>query len=157
MALAIAFAVVAIYIATTSGTDRQQYAAMFDFGDSILFLAVFVIAAIPATAAALYFLRPYRFFWTMLATGAIVTAATGIAALFGYIFQRSASLNGLAGWLALTPLRILVAPGFALLFLICAIFTPSRSARIIFFVTTATEVIAFIYVALVWFNPLRFH
>ena len=157
-ALTIAYAVVAIYIAATSGTDRQQYAAMFDFGDSMLFLAVFVVAAVPATAAALYFLRPHRFFWTLLSTAAIVIAATGMAALLDYVFQPFSSAGGgLAAWSALAPLRILVVPACALLFLICGIFAPSRSARIIFFATSATEIMVFIYVALVWFHPFRLH
>jgi hypothetical protein len=153
-ALAIACAVVAIYIATTNGPDRQQYAAMFDFGDSILFLAVLVLASVPATAAGLYFLRPHPLFWSRLSYAAILVAATGIAALLSYIFQRFFGQGGiLAFWSALTPLRILAAPGFGLIFLLCAIFAPNRSARIILFVSTVTEFIAFIYVALIWFRP----
>src|SRR5215470_32852 len=65
-ALVIAYVVVAVYVASTSGPDRQTYAAMYDFGDSLLFLAVFVVAALPATAAVLFFLRPHRSFWLAL-------------------------------------------------------------------------------------------
>jgi len=44
-ALAIAFLVTRIYIAATNGPDRQTYGAMFDFGDSLLFLGVFGLAS----------------------------------------------------------------------------------------------------------------
>ena len=40
-ALAIAFAAVSLYIASTDSPDRKTYAAMFAFGDSLLFLAIF--------------------------------------------------------------------------------------------------------------------
>jgi len=56
----IASGVVALRVATSSGPDRQTYAAMYDFGDSVLFLAAFAVAAIPAAGAALYFLRSWR-------------------------------------------------------------------------------------------------
>src|SRR5438045_8405183 len=59
-AFAVARLVVSIYVASTSGPDRQTYGAMFGFGDMLLFLAVFGLAAVPATAAALFFLRPRR-------------------------------------------------------------------------------------------------
>ncbi len=55
VAFLIASAVVAVYVAATSGADRQAYGAMYAFGDSLLFLAVFGVAAVPATAAALFF------------------------------------------------------------------------------------------------------
>ena len=38
-ALAVALLVVGMYVARTSGPDRQSYGAMFAFGDSLLFLA----------------------------------------------------------------------------------------------------------------------
>lgn len=142
-ALAVAAAVVALYVATTSGPDRQQSAGMFAFGDSLLFLAVFAAAAVPATVAALVFLRPYRAVWIALQAGAIAIAATGIAALLAYLFQSSGA----------AVLRILVAPAFALLFLLSGVVAPRRSARIVFFATTAAEVIAFACVAFLWLHP----
>ena len=56
VALLIASAGVALYVASTSGPDRKTYGGMYAFGDSLLFLAVFALAAAPATGAALYFL-----------------------------------------------------------------------------------------------------
>jgi len=73
-AFAMASAVVAVHIATTQGPDRRDYAAMFDFGDSLLFLGVFGLAAVPPTGAALFFLRPYPRFWRVLSSAAMVMA-----------------------------------------------------------------------------------
>jgi hypothetical protein len=61
-AFAIASAVVAIYIAATDASDWQASSGMFAFGGSLLFVAVFGLAAVPATGAALFFLRSYRAF-----------------------------------------------------------------------------------------------
>src|SRR5215468_8072507 len=77
-ALVIASVVVVVYVASTSGPDRQTSAAMYDFGDSLLFLAVFVAAALPATAAALFFLRPHRSFWLALCVVVPVVVAGGL-------------------------------------------------------------------------------
>lgn len=51
-----AFAILAVYTASTSTPDRSASSGMSAFGDSLLFLAVFAVAAIPATGAALFFL-----------------------------------------------------------------------------------------------------
>ena len=51
-AVAVASLVLRVYIAATSGPDRQTYGGMYAFGDSLLFLGVAGVAAIPATGAA---------------------------------------------------------------------------------------------------------
>lgn len=56
VAFAIAVAATYSYVALTDTPDRQSSAGMYAFGDSIFFLFVFGVAAIPATVAALYFL-----------------------------------------------------------------------------------------------------
>src|SRR5207245_11279463 len=57
-AFALASAVVTAYVAATSGPDRQNYGAMFAFGDDLLFLGVFGVAAVVPSGAALFFLSP---------------------------------------------------------------------------------------------------
>jgi len=135
---------VTIYAAATAGPDRQQAAGMYGFGDLLLFLAVFAVAAIPATIAALYFLRPYPRVWTVLSVAAVVAASTAVAASIEYLAKRPGA--------GLAVLRILAAPGFALLYLLSGVIAPRRSARIVFFATTAAEVIAFASVFLTWFG-----
>jgi len=142
-AAVIASGVVALRIAMTSGPDRQTYGAMYDFGDSILFLAVFAVAAIPAMGSALYFLRPWPPLWRMLSVVAVLCAITSAIAALSYA-MRSAVI-----W---APLRLFAVPATGSLFLLSGIFAPTRSARILFLATTALDAIALTYVVLVWFH-----
>jgi len=158
VAFLVAFAVVAIHVAATSGPDRQVYGAMYGFGDDLLFLAVFGVAAVPPTAAALFFLRSYRSFWLVLSVVALAIATTGLVALIDYIAPRTADTGSiLHTWSALAGLRILSAPLFVLAFLLSGLFAPNRSSRIALLVATAIEAVVFAYVALVWFHPFRSH
>src|SRR5262245_14874956 len=153
-AFVIASGVVAAYIASTNGPDRQTYAAMYDFGDSLLFLAVFGLIAIPATAAGLFFLRPYRKFWFVLSVTALAIATTCVAALA----IDAAPHIGYAGWvgqswLVLASLRILIAPLFAFVFLLSGVFAPSRSTRMSLILAMLIEASAFGLV-ITWFPRL---
>jgi hypothetical protein len=47
---------------------------MYAFGDSYLFIAVFGVLALVPTGALLYYLRPYRRFWVVLAGFGLVLA-----------------------------------------------------------------------------------
>src|SRR5262249_10185139 len=80
-----------IYIASTSGPDRQTYGAMYDFGDSILFLAVLAVAAVPATGAALFFLRPHRSFWLAICVAAPAVAVPALVAMIQYVAGQGAA------------------------------------------------------------------
>ena len=143
-AVAIATAVVAVYIAATQGPDRRDYAAMFDFGDSLLFLGVFGLAAVLPTGAALFFLRPYRRFWRLLSIVALVMAATALAAFVAMLAWRAAGgRSGASAWAALASLRILVAPVFGLAFAVSAVFAPSRNPRLALLAATAAEALVF--------------
>src|SRR5258708_40332625 len=83
-AFLVACAVLAIYVASTSGPGRQASSGMYAFGDSLLFLAGFGGAAVPATSAALFFLSAYRSFWLALSSAALAIPATRVAAFLGY-------------------------------------------------------------------------
>jgi hypothetical protein len=125
-ALAIAFAAVSLYIACTNSPDRETYAAMFAFGDSLLFLAIFGVAAVLPTGAALFFLRPYRPFWRALSITAVVIATSGVAAFCVLLEMRRTDPNSVA---SVWPALAVVAPLFALAFLVSALFAPSRLPR----------------------------
>jgi hypothetical protein len=125
-----------------------------DFGDLLLFLGVFALAAVPATGAALFFLRPYRSFWIALSVAALVVAATGFAALIDYVAAQTAPPEyALYEWSALAVLRILATPLFALGFLLSALFAPTRSARVALLMATAIETAVFVYIVFLWFHP----
>ncbi len=158
VAFLVAFAVVAIHVAATSGPDRQRYSVMYGFGDDLLFLTVFGVAAVPPTAAALFFLRSYRSFWLVLSVVALCIATTGLVALIDYVAPRTADAGSvLHTWSALAGLRILSAPSFALAFLLSGPFAPNRSSRIALRVATAIEATVFASVAFIWFHPFRSH
>jgi hypothetical protein len=135
-ALAITLLVAAVQFSATSGPDPQG--GMAAFGDSLMLLAVFGVAAIPATLAALFFLRPYPAFWLALSIASLAAASTsGIAAaIHGSVFAA---------------LRILVAPLFAMLWLVSGLFAPKRSARFALITASMIETAAFAYVAFGWF------
>jgi hypothetical protein len=143
-AFAIASAVVAVHIATTQGPDRRDYAAMFDFGDSLLFLGVFGLAAVLPTGAALFFLRPYPRFWRLLSIAAMVMAATAAAAFVPMLAWRSAGASSAgSAWAAVASLRILIAPLFALAFAVSTVFAPRRNPRLVLLASTAIEAMVF--------------
>jgi hypothetical protein len=156
-AFLIASAAVGIRLANTSGSDAQASSGMYAFGDAFLFLAVFVIVALVPTGAALFFLRPYRLFWVMLSACGLSVAVTGLAAAALFAMGRHAAApSPLATWAGLSVLRILVAPLFALTFLVCSVLSPYRFPRLAFRAVTATEAAVSAYGGLVWLVPLYF-
>jgi len=58
VAIILASTAVAIHVALMSGPDARPR-GMYAFGDSVLFVAAFGVAALLPTGAALFFLRPY--------------------------------------------------------------------------------------------------
>jgi hypothetical protein len=150
IALAVALALVYVYVSATSGPDRLTYAAMYDFGDSLLFLAIFGVAALPPTGAAFFFLRPYPSFWRVASMGALAMAVTAVAALFACLAP-----GVFRTWSALAPLRVFLAPLLALLFLLSALFAPTRSFKRAFAIATAIEATLFVSVFFTWFYLSR--
>jgi hypothetical protein len=149
-AVLIAFLVTAAYMAANNTPDRQASGGMSAFGDSLVFLAVFGVAAVVPHGMALFFLRPYPAFWPALSVFAFAVTATGLAALVSYVGrwegQPGTLLHGLAG---LDVERILVAPLCALAWFIAALMAPARAPRIGLFLATATEGVVFAVFVLV--------
>ena len=155
-AFLMASAAVAIRLASTSGPDAQASSGMYAAGDAMLFVAVFGVSALVPTGAALFLLRPYRLFWTVLSALSLAVAVTGITAAILFAVGRHAMLSPLATWAGLSVLRILVAPLLALTFLVCTILSPHRSSRFAFLAATVMEAAVSAYGGFVWFVPLFF-
>lgn len=99
----------------------------------------------------LFFLRPYPAFWRIAAVAAAGIAATGILSVIAYYLFRSDGTGALFGfWAMLSPLRVLLAPGLALLFLLTGLFAPLRWCRRTLFAATIVELAVFVSVAGVW-------
>jgi len=156
-AFLIASAVVAIRIANTTGPDAQAASGMYAAGDALLFAAVFGVCALVPTGAALFFLRPYRRFWTALSALGLAVAVTGVTAAILFAVGRHATASPLATLAAFSVLRILVAPLLALTFLVCTIFSPYRSPPVALLAATVMEGVASAYGGAVWFVPLLLH
>jgi len=156
-AFLMASAVVAIRVANTSGPDAQASSGMYAFGDAVFFVAVFGVSALVPTGAGLFFLRPYRPFWTVLSALGLTVALTGVAAAILFAVGRHATPSPLATWVGFSVLRILVAPLLALTFLVCTFLSPYRSPRVAFLAASVMEAAVSAYGGSVWFVPLFFH
>ncbi len=156
-AFLVASAAVGIRLANTSGPDAQAASGMYAAGDAFLFAAVFGVAALVPTGAALFFLRPYRRFWTVLSAFSLGVAVTGLAAVALFAIGRYAAPSPIAIWAALSVLRILVAPLLALTCLVCTVLSPYRVPRLALLAATAIEVAVSAYGGFVWFLPLLLH
>lgn len=151
VAFLIASFAVWIHVSLTSGPDQDASSGMYAFGDSLLFLAAFSIAAVAPTGGALYFLRPYRRFWIALAVAALVIAATAIAAILVYLGGRTAAPNSaLHMWGAFAVLRLLVAPIFAGAFFGAGLLGPDGRWRPLLFIASAIEAAVFAGTVLAW-------
>lgn len=154
VAFCVAFAVVATYVAATDSPEAQASSGMHAFGESLLFLAVFGLASIPATMAALFFLRPYRAFWRVAAVLALGITATVVIALIAYLLTENAgAVPGI--WSSLAPLRILMAPLCAIAFFLSGLFAPIRFCRLIFIGAASIETVAFVWFVFAWLQPSR--
>lgn len=157
-AFLVASAAVSIRLANTSGPDAQAASGMYAAGDAFLFAGVFGVAALVPTGAALFFLRPYRRFWTVLSAFSLGVAVTGLAAVVLFAIGRYvAAPSPIATWAALSVLRILVAPLLALTCLVCTVLSPYRVPRLALLAATAIEVAVSAYGGFVWFVPLLLH
>ena len=152
-AIVVAGVVVHLYILATDSPDRVASGGMYAFGDSLLFLAVAGVASLPATGAALVFLRAYRPFWTALSVAGVAWAASGAFALLALLAPHATAPRS---WLemlaALSPLRALIAPLFALVFLLAGIVAPIRWSRVTLLLVAATELAVFGLVMIHWIH-----
>lgn len=153
-AFVIASAVVAVRIAATSGPAAQASSGMYAAGDAMVFIAVLSICALVPTAGLLVTLRPYRRFWTVLATLVVAMAISGLAAAALFAVGRHATGSPLATLAMLSVLRILMAPLLAIAFLLFAALSPYRAPRLACLAGGAAEVAVSVYGALAWFAPL---
>jgi len=155
-ALVIAAIVVWIYATLTAGPVRDASSGMYAFGDAVLFLGIFAVAAVPATCAGLFFLRPFPLFWRISASVALAMAATGVVVLVDFLVtQRAAANSFLGGWAMLSPIRVILAPLLAIGVGLGALFAPTRFTRSAFLGAAAIETVIFVWVAFVWFRSIQ--
>jgi hypothetical protein len=120
---------------------------MTALGDSLTALAIFAVLSAPVSALALYWARPYPWFWQGALGFAIPIVATSLIAALAFLPAFRASAHT---WVMAAPLRILLAPIVGLLFLLIAIFCPRPAYRLAFLAATAIEAVVFIGVVIYW-------
>jgi hypothetical protein len=150
-ALLTALAVTGAQVAATSGPAWQGSSGMLAFSDTALFAGIFALTAMPATCAALFFLRPVRTFWRVASVVALVIATTGLGALVYYLVSPSTGAT-LGAWSALALILILLAPLLSAAFFLALLFAPTRSARLALLAGSVIEGGVFVWVALVWWR-----
>lgn len=122
-ALLLAWAVTMVYVFLTAGPDRQTYGAMYGFGDLLLFFGVFCLAALPATALWLYYLRAVQWVWNALSGLAIAASALTLF-LIGCELLRVPQLM-----LMLAPPWFFCSPAFICGFGLAFLFAPPGRSR----------------------------
>jgi hypothetical protein len=130
-ALLAAFAAVYFRQLRTQADSVQASSGMYAFGESLVFLGVFGIAALLPTGLWLCFLRPFQKFWGAFSIASLALALTGPVA--GYVMNlastppSSGHLGVMTGLLAL--LRMFGAPLLAVAFVISAAIAPTVRSR----------------------------
>lgn len=150
VALLTALAVTGAHVVATSGPAWQGSSGMLAFGDTALFAGVFAVTSLPATCAALFFLRPVRRFWHASSIVALAIAATALAALVYYLVSSSTAAPG--AWSALAFIRILLAPLLSATSFLALLFAPTRPARLALLAASVIEAGVFVWVALAWWR-----
>lgn len=123
IAVAVAWAVTAVYTFVTAGPDRLTYGAMYGFGDAVLFLGVFAVAALPATGLWLHFLRGSAWFWSALSVLGLGASALSLLLLGCEL------LRGPRAALLWAPLWFLSSPVFIGGFGLAFFFAPGDGTR----------------------------
>lgn len=139
-AAALLFACAAFYLRQLSqdATD-QASSGMSAFGDLLLFVGLFGFLALIPTGLALYFLRPFAPFWTVAGYVSVVLAATAIWAELTVAWVSDPPSPSWSIGVLIGILRLLVAPGLALVFAMAALLAPTHRPRWLLFGAAVTE------------------
>ena len=147
-------AAVAVRIAHTSDPDAQASAGMYAFGDGLVFIAIFGTVALVPTGLVLWFLRPFRWFWTVLSVAALAVAATALPAAALCVLERCLALPPvpLLEYLAvLSVMRTIVSPPLAAAFVVAGVIAPDWRSRWALLAAAGIEGAVAAYAVLQWF------
>lgn len=158
VALGAAWVAVDLWQRSTQGPEAQASAGMYAFGDMILGMTVFGLAALVPTGLGFYFLRGAGRVWTVLAWAALAVALTAPAWALAMALDRripaGASLFHL--FAALGVIRVFCAPLLGLAFGLGALFAPQGRPRLLFLAAVLLEASICGYVALSMLTVNRF-
>jgi hypothetical protein len=158
MALLAACAAVYYRLLHTQGPEAQASAGMYAFGDLIIFVAVFGGLALFPTGLALYFLRPFKKFWTVLSTASLALAATAPVAALVMLLALSQQPNDESALFLLAGLgcwRMFAAPLLTPVFILAAFIAPTRLSGWVLVAAAAIEGVIGAYAHFHWFESHR--
>lgn len=141
------------YVALTQTPDRRTAQGMYAFGDTVVFLGVLGVAALPATGVALYFLRGARWLWSALSALALALGITAVVAAAACLVPHAMAPAWLRAVAMPAPLCILAAPVLAATMCVAGIVAPGPF-RAPMLAAAALEAVAFVAVALRWWGAL---
>jgi hypothetical protein len=145
-----------IRLAHTQGPDANASAGMYAFGDGLLFIAVFSVVCVVPIGLGLFFLRPWRRFWTGLSIALLVVGLTGVAGtgLFILAAHHAADGSPLQLFAALWVLRLLGSPLLAGGFFLATVLAPAAPSRRILLAATVLEGLVALYTGHTFFWPV---
>jgi hypothetical protein len=136
----------------TQDAQAQASAGMYAFGDLILFVGIFGVLALLPTGLALYFLRPFGKFWTMLSITSLAWAVTGLCAACMIALASTRPPQSL--WRVVASfgvVRMLVAPPLATALALSTFIAPTRPLRWRLLGATVIEGAVGAYAFVLWF------
>jgi len=141
--LAATFAAAAVWLqgALSRLPEEEAAGGMAAFGDLVLFLAVFSVAAIHPTGQILKRLTGARVFWTVWPYTSVVLAITGLLASAEIVLPELVRADDYPSLEMAVPLRVLAAGPLFIGFLLSAFWAPGGRYRAILLGCAAAEVV----------------
>jgi hypothetical protein len=126
---------------------------MYAFGDLALFVAVFGLAGLLPTGAAMFFLSPYRYFWVAISGAGFLFAVIGVAAAVLFAFGRDSPTTSALGMMAGFSVSVILAsPMIAPTFLIAGLLSPHKAPRLALLTAALLEAAIFAYATYIWYG-----
>ena len=124
---------------------------MYAGGEMLTSLAAFLVAALPPTLLALWFLRRNARFWLVVAGGSLAFAVIGLVGSVLFLSARAAPRDPVGVVLELAGLaQFLSVPLWAVAFVLFARLAPTRPARRLLAGAVAIEVVIGVCAAVHW-------
>lgn len=151
LAAILATAGVWLYHSLATLDPAEASGGMAAFGDLVLFMALFSLAALLPTAKILRLLRGCQAFWTGWSSLSLLVTATGVFMSALILAPGLVRAGAFPTLYMLAPLRVLIAAPLAMIFTLSALVAPGVRARWVLLICTGIELIGFTAVILKWF------
>ncbi|MGE3743646.1 MAG: hypothetical protein AB7I59_29580 [Geminicoccaceae bacterium] len=121
--------------------EPEATGGMAAFGDLVLFLAVFSVAAVPPTVMIMRHLAGIAAFWVVWACTGVFVALSGLVASAFIVLPELSRASHYPNVAMAAPLRILAGGPMFLAFALSAFFSPAGRCRAVFLGCAAVELV----------------